>query len=287
MDAKPPLATVVIPARDAAAVIGVQLAALAAQPEADRLEVLVVDNDSSDSTGAVARNWADRLRGLTVLEARDRASQAYARNVGIAAAKCDQILLCDADDHVDAGWAAHLLAALTSADSVVGLVVGWDGGPLRVRPSGRECFEPRFGFLPAFGSNNAAFTKRAWTAVGGFDEAIDVGEDVDLSWRMQLAGFTLACAPGARVFGRERGTAASTFRQAYGYGKGQVALYAKHRPAGMPRSSTRDGLRRLGSLLRHAADLTHSPAMRRDWCARAGWRCGRIAGSVRHRTLNL
>jgi GT2 family glycosyltransferase len=287
MGAAPPIASVVIPARDAAAVIGVQLQALAAQPEADRLEILVVDNGSSDGTGAVARGWRDRLPGLRVLEARDRASQAYARNVGIAAAQCDQILLCDADDHVDAGWAAHLLAALTSADSVVGLVVSWDGGALQARTSGHESFEPRFGFLRAFGSNNAAFTKRAWTAVGGFDEAIEVGEDIDLSWRMQLAGYTLACAPGARVFGRERVTAGSTFRQAYRYGKGQVALYAKHRSAGMPRSSTRDGLRRLGSLLRHVGDVAHSPAMRRDWCARAGWRCGRLAGSVRYRTVNL
>src|SRR5947207_4908705 len=238
MDASAPIASVVIPARDAAAGIGVQLAALAARPEADRLEVLVVDNGSSDSTSAVVRSWRDRLPGLRLIEARDRESQSYARNVGIAAAQCEQILLCDADDHVDGGWAAHLLAALTSADSVVGLVVGWDGGSLRPRTSGQECFEPRFDFLPAFGSNNAAFTKRALTAVGGFDEVIEVGEDIDLSWRMQLAGYTLACAPRARVFGRERSTAASTFRQTYGYGKGQVALYAKHRSAGMPRSST-------------------------------------------------
>jgi hypothetical protein len=82
-------------------------------------------------------------------------------------------------------------------------------------------------------------------------------------------------------------TSAATFRQAYRYGKGQVALYAKHRSAGMPRSSTRDGLRRLVSLLRHVGDIAHGPDVRRGWCARAGWRCGRVAGSVRYRTLNL
>lgn len=287
MSALPPLASVVIAARDEAAVIGVQLAAIAAQSEADRLEVLVVDNGSTDGTGAVARAWADRLPGLRVLEAPERASQAYALNAGVAAAQCDDVLLCDADDHVDLGWVGSFLAALSSADSVVGCVVGWDGGALPARTSGLECFEPRYGFLPAFGGSSAAFKKHAWTDVGGFDESVGVAQDVDLSWRIQLAGYSLAFAPDARVFGRGRATPRSTFRQAYNYGKGQVALYAKFRSAGMPRSSTRDGIRRLGSLVRHIADVTHSPATRVHWCARAGWRFGRVAGSVRFRTLNL
>lgn len=287
MHAISPIATVVIPARDAAAVIGVQLAALAAQPEADRLEVLVVDNGSSDGTGAIARTWADQLPGLRVLEAPDRTSQGYARNMGVAAAQCDDILLCDADDRVDADWAAHLLAALSSADSVVALVVGWDGGSLQGRTSGHECFEPRFGFLPAFGSNNAAFTKQVWAEVGGFDESVDLAEDIDLSWRIQLAGNSLAFAPDALVFGRERAAPVATFRQTYGYGKGQVALYAKHRSAGMPGSSPRDGLHRLGSVVKHAPELARGPESRRNWLARAGWECGRVAGSIRHRTFNL
>jgi cellulose synthase/poly-beta-1,6-N-acetylglucosamine synthase-like glycosyltransferase len=287
MHALSPIATVVLPARDAVDVIGVQLAALAAQPEADRLEVLVVDNGSSDGTGAIARTWADQLPGLSVLGAPDRASQAYALNVGVAAAQCDDVLVCDADDRVDVGWAMHLLAALASADSVGGLVVGWDGGSLQARTSGRECFEPRFGFLPAFGGNNAAFTKQVWTEVGGFDEAVGVAQDVDLSWRIQLAGYSLAFAPDALVFGRERTTPRATFRQTYGYGKGQVALYAKHRSAGMPRSSTSGSVRRLGSLLRHLPNVAQGPDLRRAWCASAGWRCGQLTGSVQHRTLSL
>jgi GT2 family glycosyltransferase len=222
-----------------------------------------------------------------VLEAPDRASQAYALNVGVAAAQCDRVLVCDADDHVDAGWATHLLAALSSADSAGGLVVGWGGGSLTARTSGLACFEPRFGFLPAFGGNNAAFTKKVWAAVGGFDESVGVAQDIDLSWRIQLAGYSLAFAGDARVFGRERTTPGATFRQAYGYGKSQVALYAKHRAAGMPRSSTRAGLRRLGSLVKHVPDLAHGPEGRRGLLARAGWQCGRVVGSVRYRVVNL
>ncbi len=282
-----PLATVVIPAHNAADVIGQQLTALATQPEAAHLEILVVDNRSSDGTGAVAQRWADQLPGLRVLEAPDRASEAYARNVGVDAAQCDDILICDADDRVDTGWARHLLGALSSADSVAGLEVRWDGITTPAVPTIHEMFAIRYEFLPAFNGNNAAFKKWAWAEVGGFDELVDPADDVDLSWCIQLAGHTLAFAPEAIVFARVRATPAAQFKQTYNYGKAQIALFMKHRSAGMPRSSTSAGIRRLGSLLRHVDDVAHSPAWRRDWCARAGWRLGRFAGSLQHRTLYL
>ncbi|HXY92130.1 MAG TPA: glycosyltransferase [Acidimicrobiia bacterium] len=283
----PFLASVVIPAHDAASVLGEQLAALARQPEAERLEVIVVDNRSSDATDAVARAWADRLLGLRVLDAPERAGQAYARNVGIAAARSERILLCDADDRVDDAWAGHLLTALATADSVAGLVVGWDGKSPPALTASRESFDNRFGFLPAFGSNNAGFTRQAWADVDGFDEAFGSGEDIDLSWRMQLAGHSLAFAPEAIVYARLRETPRAVFRQSFLYGDAQVALYARHGPAGMPRTSTRDGLRRLGSLAVHSPDLLRDRRARVLWLHRAGWRLGRVAGSVRYRTLNL
>lgn len=283
-----PLATVVIPARNAAHTIGEQLAGLSEQPEADSLEIIVVDNGSSDGTASVARTWSESLPGLHVLEAPDRASEGYARNVGIGAAQGDDILISDADDRVGAGWAHHLIAGLKLADSVAGLEVRWDGNATpAVRTATHEDFAVRFDFLPSFTGNNAAFKRRVWADVGGFDEVIDPADDIDLSWRIQLAGYTLAFAPEAVVFARARSTPASQFRQTYHYGRSQVALFAKYRSAGMPRSSTAAGLRRFGSLLRHADDLARSPAWRRDWCARAGWRLGRLSGSVQYRTLSL
>jgi glycosyltransferase involved in cell wall biosynthesis len=122
-----PVASVVMPARDAAATIAVQLAALADQPDSARLEVIVVDNGSSDYTSGVARAWGDRLPRLRVLVAAKRPNAGYARNVGVAAAQCEIILLCDADDRVERGWSRALLHELEDADSVGGLTVGWDG----------------------------------------------------------------------------------------------------------------------------------------------------------------
>jgi glycosyltransferase involved in cell wall biosynthesis len=293
-----PVASVVMPARDAADTIAVQLAALAAQPDSERLEVIVVDNGSRDDTSGVARAWGDRLPGLRVLVAAERPNAGYARNVGVAAAQCETVLLCDADDRVERGWSRALLHELEDADSVAGLTVGWDGtapslrAPQDAVPPGRAgnlplSFATRYGFLPAFGSNNAALKKSVWAALGGFDETLRCAEDVDLSWRLQLAGFSLSFAPDAIVHGRERATPVAAFEQAFRYGQCEVGLFVGFRSSGMPRSSTRDGLRRLASLVRHLPEVTRGNGARLTWCARSGFRWGRVVGSVQHRACYL
>src|SRR5947208_2209765 len=98
--------SVVIPARNAATTIGLQLAALAKQDYAGAIEVVVVDNDSDDGTVEVASSFRDRLAGLRVVPARSRRSVAHARNVGFASVANDAVLVCDADDVVDEHWAS-------------------------------------------------------------------------------------------------------------------------------------------------------------------------------------
>jgi GT2 family glycosyltransferase len=116
---------------------------------------------------------------------------------------------------------------------------------------------------------------------------MDPAEDIDLSWRIQLAGFKFGTAPEAVVFARHRPTAGTVFRQTFAYGISEVKLYTKFRGSGMPASSTTAAIRRFASLVRHADDLFAGEAARWDWCARAGWRCGRLVGSLRERVLHL
>ena len=76
------------------------------------------------------------------------------------------------------------------------------GGP--PRPSGPRPPQ-QLGFLP--GRPRAPTSPSAASAfdeVGGFAEALHVGEDIDLCWRLQLRGFRFAVATGAVVAKRER-----------------------------------------------------------------------------------
>jgi glycosyltransferase involved in cell wall biosynthesis len=273
-------ASVVVPARDAGAVIDGQLEALAAQTYDGDWELIVVDNGSSDDTVARVLRWSDRIAGLQVVRAAGRRGPAHARNVGIAAASSDLVLVCDADDRVTPGWIAALVEALTRHDAVAGAIAGSGSGS--GAPSGFG-----FGFLPAFATCSAAFHKRAWNAVGGFDESLPTCEDLDLAWRIQLAGFTLGQCPEAIVHYRGAATAGDEFRTWFRYGRYQPRLLARFRADGLRPEPLARVVAKWAQLVVTAYRLAGSDSARRTWCREAGRRCGRVVGSIRERAVYL
>ncbi len=121
---RPPLApagapaatiSVVIPARDEAERIGPCLAGLLADP--DVLEVIVVDDESSDATAALARE-----RGARVVAGRRPpegwVGKPWALQQGLEAAQGEVVVSVDADTRPRPGLAGALAAALADADLV-------------------------------------------------------------------------------------------------------------------------------------------------------------------------
>ena len=275
--------TVVVPARDAGMVIDEQLRALAAQTYDGDWELIVVDNGSGDDTVARALRWRDRIGGLQVVRAAGRRGPAHARNVGIAAAFSDLVLLCDADDRVAPEWMARLVDALADHDAVAGGITGWgdDGVPPTMAGGSDAGSGFGFGFLPAFSTCSAALHKHVWEAVGGFDESLPTCEDVDLAWRIQLAGFEIGSCPEAIVRYREPVTAGAEFHTWFRYGRYQPRLFDRFRADGL----TAEPLSRVAGkwvlLLITAYRLAGSDRTRRAWCRDAGRRWGRAVGSVR------
>lgn len=93
-----PIVSVVVPAFNAAAYLGEALSSLRAQTLSD-IEIIVVDDGSTDQTGVVAKQHAaedDRVRVLT--RAKPSGRPACARNEGLRAARGRFIALLDADD---------------------------------------------------------------------------------------------------------------------------------------------------------------------------------------------
>jgi hopene-associated glycosyltransferase HpnB len=119
----PPVATpsvaVVVPARDEAAVIGRSLRSLLAQDYAGSLHIVLVDDNSNDSTGAVARGIADPR--LTVLDGQARppgwSGKLWAVAQWLAEADtAELILLTDADIVHDPRHVATLVAQAERGD---------------------------------------------------------------------------------------------------------------------------------------------------------------------------
>lgn len=282
-------ASVVIPALDAAATIGTQLRALAAQTYDAPWEVVVVDNGSTDGTVGVCQEFATRIPRLRVIRC-ERPGTSAARNAGAAAASSDLLLFCDADDEVGPGWVGAMCAALESADAAGGAIESE-----RLNP-GRPPYLPRHpdhlpvsaGFLPRAISANLGVRRAAFEDVGGFDESFTyASDDTDLCWRLQLAGHTLRYAPEAVVHYRYRDTRSAVVRKAYRLGRARARLFREYRGRGMPSPRVLGtGLRwtRLAVALPLVPLL---PKVRWWWLENASAAAGQLAGSLRYRVWYL
>ena len=97
--------------------------------------------------------------------------------------------------------------------------------------NGRPASDPipvatrQLGFLPFGLGANLAVRREAFEAAQGFCETLSAGEDIDLSWRLQLAGCRFAVSRDAAVAKRERADGLSTFRATWTYGQSGPLLF--------------------------------------------------------------
>ena len=109
--------SVVVPAKDQEPHLGDCLSSLVGQladPEA--LEVIVVDDGSTDATGAVAHGFADRLPRLEVLRNEVPVGLATARNLGLDRATGRYLAYLDGDDWLARGHLAGVVEAISRLD---------------------------------------------------------------------------------------------------------------------------------------------------------------------------
>lgn len=65
-------------------------------------------------------------------------------------------------------------------------------------------------------------------AIGGFDEALRTGEDVDLVWRLGAAGHRCRYEPSSSVWHQPRNSLAALLRQRFGFGRSAAPLATRH-----------------------------------------------------------
>jgi GT2 family glycosyltransferase len=118
-----PLVSVVVPAFNAAATLDRTLRSIADQTYS-RLEIIIVDDGSSDDTPALARAFcSEDARGKFIRQS--NAGVAAARNTGIKAASGDWVAPIDADDLWHPSKIERQVEAATRAASPPGFVYCW------------------------------------------------------------------------------------------------------------------------------------------------------------------
>jgi glycosyltransferase involved in cell wall biosynthesis len=285
----PKLISVVIPVRNKARTLPAQLEALAAQDYRGRWELVIADNASDDRSREVAAEWLERepfTRGR-VVSAGEHVSASHARNRGAGVAGGDFLAFTDADDVVAPTWLSAIARAATAADLVAGEVtvdlLSDDVTRFWHAVSPRQRSLAALSFLPYASGQNTGVWADVFERLGGYDESTIVGEDIEFSWRAQLAGRTLIFAEDAVVHERIRVAIGDAARQHFHYGAAHAHLYRRFAGAGMPRSRL---LERAAVWSRVGGLTLLAPWSRRfrgRWALELAHAGGRVAGSVRCR----
>jgi O-antigen biosynthesis protein len=194
-------------------------------------EVIVVNDGSTDRTREIAEGFS-YCRMIN----QDNKGLSIARNVGAQAASGEIVAYTDSDCVADRDWLTYIVARMEEGglsacggpnfpppeDSLVPAAVAVSpGGPTHVLISDAVAEH--------IAGCNMAFRRDALLALGGFDPVYRAaGDDVDICWRFQDAGYTIGFSPAAIVWHFRRNTVKAYLNQQRGYGKAEALVYAKH-----------------------------------------------------------
>lgn len=202
-------------------------------------EIIIVDGMSTDDTQNIIKRYPVKL----ILN--EKKNVAAARNLGVKNAQGDLIAFTDGDCKVDKFWLKTLVKEFANAPDDVACVGGpnliFDTDPVFARVVGyaQETLMGSGGSAQSHGYTkkqyvqsipncNALYKKSAIEKVGFFDEYFVMGQDGDLNYRMQKAGYRFWYVPEAKVLHHRRATLKSFSIRMFKYGAWMAELFRKH-----------------------------------------------------------
>ncbi|MGV8871020.1 MAG: glycosyltransferase [Rhodococcus sp. (in: high G+C Gram-positive bacteria)] len=233
-----PTVSVVIPVRGSIELLDSQLQALATQDYQGCLETIVSDNGGSSELAhhAATHSLRDRLN-LRYVDSSAVPGPAHARNRGAEEAFGVFLAFCDADDVVHESWITALIS-LAQHHDVVGTAVETSTiNSTKARAWTPDLPPERQGktsFLPFAIGASLGCCADVYRDLGGMDTDFTASEDVEFSWRAQLAGYSLGFSEQQLVAYRLRDEFRPLVKQAYNLGYGFAKLQGLHRERGCP-----------------------------------------------------
>ena len=284
--------SVVIPALDPGPLLAEQLDALRKQQGAPSFEVVIADNGTRDGSLAGLAEFRPDL-DVRVVDASQQRGPSYARNRGAAAARGEWLAFCDADDVANPTWLAGLWRCHQPGVIVTGpcevttlnapeLLMARGGAEY-----GRKLPDGPCDFLPFAHSGNVLVSRADFERWGTWDVTLPYCEDVDLSWRAQLAGARLAFAEEAVMNYRYRPSPRALFHQVRRYKAAEVELYVRYQTAGARRPTPQETIHWYWWLLSRSPYVAMGPRRRHLWWSVAGTVVGRLQGSLACRVVYL
>ena len=189
---RPPSISVVMPVRNGAASLARCLESLAASAGGDHIEIVVVDNGSTDDSPEIARRYGARVLSRPGLRV------GACRNAGAEEAASQVLAFVDADHEVTQHWVLACIRAFQDPTTAAagylcrapepGTWVQRMYDALRARSGGRRDVE-------WLGAGNMAIRRDVFLSIGGFDESLEACEDVQLCHDVRRAGHRIVSEP--------------------------------------------------------------------------------------------
>jgi GT2 family glycosyltransferase/glycosyltransferase involved in cell wall biosynthesis len=192
---------------------------LASDYPTDLLEVVCVDNGSTDGTAAFL---AQRFPTVRVVALPENRGFTGGNAAGVAAASGDVLVFLNNDMRVEPTLVSRLVDGLEGDAACAGArVMSWDGqridfvrGTASFEARGfqelyQQRFQPGMQLADSFFPNGGAFavTRAAYDDAGGFDARLFAYyDDLDLGWRLRAAGCAIRTVPDAVAYHRHGAT---------------------------------------------------------------------------------
>jgi len=286
-DLPAPVASVVMPCHNSGLTLQQQLEVIIPQVEAVGAELILLDNNSTDSTPALIAAAAESSPRVVAAAAHDGSGVAYARNQCVSVARSDLFLFCDADDLVGDGWVEVMVKSLGSHQIVTGsLEVASLNSEVMASSRGAGACPSFYGFYNIAAGGNLGMRREVWDTVGPLDESLPSLEDQDWSLRAWLAGYEVIHVPDAVIHYRYRTGVRELWHQGWIYGRSRPPIGRRLRDATGHRPSRLAGLKSWIWLAVHSPELVR-PAARGRVAWVAGNRLGQLRGCVDARFLLL
>jgi len=235
----PPTIAVIIPTRNRAPQLRACLESLheLSYPR-ERLEIIIIDDASTDDTPLILQQAAASGLPLTVLHNEQRCGSALSRNRAARITRADILAFTDSDCRASPSWLSDLVPylCLPGIHAVGGTIRATDTGPaigryedsfssLQRGPHLRELALD--GATTYLATANLLIRRITFTRLGGF-ASLRYGEDVDLCWRLLEAGKRALAVPAGSVSHDYRVTPGGFVITRIAYASSEGALTRRH-----------------------------------------------------------
>lgn len=216
-----PLVSIVIPTKNEEANIERCLKSLLSQTyPKSKIEIIVVDNFSTDRTVSLAKKYAQKV----LVKGPERSAQ---RNYGAKQAKGTYLIFLDADMTFSAGVVTAVIKLLQKENTIVSIPEIGKGKNFweKMLILERSCY-----LLEKEVHGARGFSRDFFKKLGGYDEKLYAGEDWDLTLRAKKLGAILETTKGHPLYHYEKVTSIKEHFKKEQYYISNIKRFAKKHP---------------------------------------------------------